>query len=401
MNIKRRKLNVLIVDDDIDTVQSIVVFLKLMRISNVMTTDSAKEAIEKVYFAPIDIVIFGLYMKDLDGIELIRNLSDLPQSISLICINSQSEHLGLATEEMAHRHHINLLGTLHTPVKYFSLCSLLNKHQMKPYALKKHYDTLSLETELQHVIQNNSLSVLYQPQIDCHSECMVGIEALARWKHETMGDIPPDVFIPLAEKLGLMEMFTRQIYSKVLDDCKQVMTDNPSFTVSINFSISSLTDLRLPGILIEELEQRNLSPRQIIIEITESMFEKDSTTSLDILARIRLKGFGLSIDDFGIGYSTMERFNHIPFTELKMDQSFVHGAKKNKVKKAILESCVMLAKSLGIKTIAEGVENIDDLELVKQIGCDSIQGFYFAKPMSINALSDWPISNNKVAKLGI
>ena len=157
---------------------------------------------------------------------------------------------------------------------------------------------------------------------------------------------------------------------------------------------TSLTDLDLPEKLEEIMKHHGLVASQIIIEVTESVLTQDLTTSLDILARLRLRGFGLSIDDFGTGFSTLEQVNRIPFTELKIDRAFVHGSKQKKVQMAILESSIALAKKLEMRTVAEGVENIDDLEVVSGLGCDLVQGYYYAKPMPINELHRW-INNRK------
>lgn len=383
-------LSILIVDDDPFITRSLARILKHQNINNVTTSDSAPIALRKLHSnSEIDIIISDLNMPDLDGIELIRHLGDMPQNISLIIISGENERILQTAEKIALERNINLLGTIKKPVHAATLLSLIEKNQIKPPSKAVPSNYSSLELLLRQVLQNSAISVHYQPQVDANTGNVTGAEALARWESRDLGMVPPSVFIPLAEKLQLIDRLTQQIYSKAIDEFSRCIQVYPHLTLSVNFSFQNLTDLNLPEKLEKKLKKQGLSPKHIVIEITESLLTQDLTTSLDILARLRLKGFGLSIDDFGTGYSTMEQVSRIPFNELKIDRSFVHGAKENKVKRAILESSIDLAKKLGITTVAEGVENNSDLEAVRELGCDIIQGFYYAKPMPIDKLCEW------------
>lgn len=381
-------LSILIVDDDPFIIQSVTRLLKDLNINNITSSTNALLALEKLN-STIDVVISDLKMPDLDGIQLIRHLSIMPHKVSLILISGESEHVLQAAESIAVERKVNILGTLHKPIQSNSLISILNVS--KKIEIKKpiSYEPRSLGVELKKALQNQALSVHYQPQLSGINETVIGIEALARWKHKEMGMIPPTFFIPQAENLNLISLLTQQIIDIAFEDFSHLVCDTPWLTISINFSHDFLTDLDLPEKLEKKLKQHNLVASQVMIEITESVITQDLITSLDILARLRLKGFGLSIDDFGTGAATMEQIDRIPFTELKIDRAFVHGATKNKVKKAILESSMALAKSLSMRTVAEGVEDKNDLQTVKQLGCDLIQGFYYAKPMPIDGLCTW------------
>lgn len=383
-------LSILIIDNDPNIIQSIKKHLKHANLNNIIGSVSAPLALEKLSSdIEIDVVISDLNMPDIDGIQLIRHLSIINRNISLILISAVSEHVLQAAENIAIERKINILGTLQKPIQHSTLISLLKRNKSIIKNKKPSFEPISLEIELRKALQNKSLSVHYQPQINTNNNEVIGIEALARWKHSEMGMIPPSIFIPLAERLNLISTITQQVNNKVFDEFPSLIQDTPSLTVSINFSHICLTDLNLPDRLEDKLKQTNLVAEHLIIEVTESLLTQDLITTLDILTRLRLKGFGLSIDDFGTGFSTLEQINNIPFTELKIDRAFVHGAKQNKVKKAILESSIALAKKLEMRTVAEGVEDSNDLEVVQRLGCNLSQGYYFAKPMPLEELRSW------------
>ena len=159
--------------------------------------------------------------------------------------------------------------------------------------------------------------------------------------------------------------------------------------IAINLSALWLDDLSLPDLMLQSVQAVGLMPSDIILEVTETGVTKDVAVALDVLSRLRLKGFGLSIDDFGIGYSSFEQLGRIPFTEMKIDRSFVNRGVRDAAARAILESSMAMAQKLNLSTVAEGVETPEELELMRDLGCGSIQGYLIARPMPVGELVDW------------
>ena len=217
----------------------------------------------------------------------------------------------------------------------------------------------------------------------------VGVEALARWQHPVKGMIPPDRFIPLAEESGLIDELTVSMVEQSLAEVARWQTENLTLDVSINYSALSLADLGLPDYLAGLVAARDLKADRVTVEVTESSVLTEIQNSLDVLTRLRMKGFQLSIDDFGTGFSSMQQLQNIPFTELKIDQSFVKRALSDKDAKAIVETTVDLGRRLVMSVIAEGVEDLETLELLKNYQCNQVQGYFIAKPMPGNQILEW------------
>ncbi len=384
-------LRVLVVDDDTFILRSVSRMLEKLGVKKVITTDKAELALKLIScrIEPIDVLISDLNMPELDGVQLIRHLGDLKEKVGLILISGEDARILQTAESIARERQINVLGSLEKPVKSAQIEALLSSQGVAQVVHSRMMNIPDLGAELHQAIKENQIHPYYQPQLNIKTNQVVGAEALARWHHPEKGMVPPNIFIPIAEQLGLIGDLTRQIYSVAFTDLQAWRKAGLNLTVSVNFSPRGLDNLDIPEMVQQELKSRLIPPDKVIIEVTESLVTRDLITSLDILTRFRLKGIGLSIDDFGTGFSTLEQLKRIPFTELKVDHSFVHGAGKHKVSLAILESSLQLAAKLDIHTVAEGVENEDDLQLVRNLGCELAQGYYYAKPMPLDDFLSW------------
>lgn len=386
-----RELRILVVDDDHFVLKSLTRLLEKCEVKKVITTDNAHDALKILSsrMEPIDVVISDLNMPDLDGVELIRHLGELKQDVSLVLISGEDSRILQTAESIAKERDIHVLGSLGKPVMPDALISLLNSPDIASALQGRMTHLPELGEELREAISQGEIDVFFQPQVGAQNNVVMGAEALARWNHPTKGMISPVVFIPMCEQIGLIGELTRQVYTKAFNCLSQWRDMGHDITMSINFSPRGLDKLNMPELIANEVKMRNLPANKVIIEVTESLLASDMVTSLDILTRFRLKGMGLSIDDFGTGFSTLEQLKRIPFTELKVDRSFVHGAAKNDVSLAILESSLALGSRLGIHTVAEGVEDQTDLDLIKDLGCEIVQGYYHSKPMCMDDFSTW------------
>jgi len=217
----------------------------------------------------------------------------------------------------------------------------------------------------------------------------VGVEALVRWNHPTDGIIGPFDFIHLVEDNNLIYELTQAVCKKVLQYVSRWQAQGINLDIAINISTEALRNLSWPDDIANQVEAAGLQPSNVTFEITESHLMEHFVVALDILSRLSLKRFKLSIDDFGTGYSSMEQLQRVPFSELKIDRAFVRGASEDTSARAILESSVSLAKKLDMKIVAEGVETEEDWNLVAELGCDEVQGFYIARPMPADQLCRW------------
>ena len=216
----------------------------------------------------------------------------------------------------------------------------------------------------------------------------VGVEALARWQHQGRA-ISPDIFIVAAERHGLIAQLSEVLITKALIGGARMEEAGYSLAVAVNVSANWLADVRLPEFILASLQATQFRAENLILEITETGLMADMATALDVMSRLRLKGFKLSIDDFGTGYSSLEQLQRFPFSELKLDRSFVRGAAEKPAALAILASTLEMAGKLKLSTVAEGVETQADLDLVRGLGFNLVQGWLVARAMPLAALLEW------------
>lgn len=381
----------LIVDDDPFMLTALGKILESIGVGSVIRTDSAQDALK--YIANrnnhIDIVISDLNMPEMDGIQLLRHLGSLGLDFSVILISGEDPRLLESVETLGAQQNLKILGSLSKPVRRDDLEALLRSYEPNKEDTPNGPGAMVFAHELQTAIINGDIDVHFQPQVNISDGRIIGVEALARWQHPDKGWIPPGIFIGIAEKYNMIRELTDIVFQKSITEAAHLRSLGFQITMSINYSAQVLCSLELPEVLSETLNSSGLEPHHIIIEVTESSLAQDMSITLDILTRMRLKGFGLSIDDFGTGFSSLEQLKQIPFTELKIDRSFVHQANQHQSSLAILESSIALSKRLGIHCIAEGVETLEDWDLVKDLGCDYVQGYYTARPMPAGKFIEW------------
>jgi len=385
------KLSCLIVDDDRFMLKTLEVLLQQIGITKTYTSDNAQDALK--YIANqnnhIDIIISDLNMPEMDGIQLLRHLGGLGVAMGIILVSGEDPRLLQSVKTLGETFDLMVLGTLGKPVAKQELKGLIEQYEPSADTPPTGPAAMVFADELKMAIANHEIKVHYQPQISLIDGRIVGVEALARWNHPEKGAISPSIFIGIAEKYNMIKALTNQIFELSLTQASHWRSQGFDINLSVNFSAQALTQLDMPESIFDQLQGTALRPHNLTIEITESTLASDISVALDILTRLRLKGFGLSIDDFGTGFSSLEQLQQIPFTELKVDRSFVHNANANKACQVILESSIALTKKLGIKSVAEGVESEADLKLVNSQGCDIVQGFYFAKPMPPEEFIPW------------
>ena len=240
-------------------------------------------------------------------------------------------------------------------------------------------DRVRLESDLRQAIVLKQFHLLFQPLVAAKNQKLVGFEALIRWNHPQRGLVPPPVFIPVAEESGLMATIGEWVIEEA---CRAVASWPEPITLAINISPKQMIQPALPNIVSEALARHKVQANRLELEVTEGVFISDSSGTLDVLRRLRTLGVGIALDDFGTGYSSIGYLNKAVFHKLKIDGSFVREAGVRPENIAIIQSIVQLAKSFRMSVTAEGVETAEDFERMRQLGCDTIQGYLFGRPLS-------------------
>lgn len=293
------------------------------------------------------------------------------------------------------------IGILHSSARHLSAEDMMRDADTAMYQAKRHgkarhevfsenmheavKEALKLETDLRRAVEKDEFTVFYQPIYSVMDGEIQGFEALARWMHETQGFIPPDKFIPLAEEIGLIETLGEQILRKACEQGKKLEENFPAgapFMISVNLSCKQFAQPSLVNRIKKILEETKFAPEKLKIEITESVFIEHRERAVEMLNQLRDIGVEINIDDFGTGYSNLSYLMQLPISTLKIDRSFINPLEFAGRNLEIVQTILMLACSLGMTVIAEGVENAAQLEQLKNLNCGSAQGFYLAKPMS-------------------
>lgn len=390
--IDRTAVNILLVDDEPFILKLHMSMLAKLGFTSVTACDSAPRALQAIDSAarPIDLILLDLNMPDMDGVEFVRHLVKRGYSGSLVLVSGEDERMLQAVEKLVRAHSITTLGYVRKPVKPAMLTALLEKWKPASHhgssAAKKTYTA----EDVRAAIAAGALVNYYQPKVSPLTGQFVGVEALVRWRHPVDGMVSPDQFIGVAEAHGLVGDLTRAVIVNALSCAKSMkLATGLALQLAINVSMDDLGALDFADYVASEAASAGVMSKDVTLEVTESRLMQDLRVPLEVLTRLRLKRFRLSIDDFGTGHSSLAQLRDLPFDELKIDKGFVHRAWADQTVAAIFDTSALLAKQLGIQIVAEGVEDRADWNHVRRRGCDFAQGYFIAKPMPAEDLHDW------------
>jgi len=399
-------INIYIVDDEEQQVELMLDIIDIAGLSAKGFTLATEFITQEI--SNDDIVLLDLNMPGMDGIEVMRELSDRNCLPSYILISGFDERVLHSAKQFALSKGIMVAETFTKPIDtrffidnintVYSEKKLAFDSRMSPKVIKKQVvdkQVLPL-SELKAAIKSHNLVVFYQPQIELQTGKIHGFEALVRLQHPTKGLIFPDQFIEVGEQNGLISEITNEVIDLVVKDYSVFCELGIASKISINISAKDLLDLSMPEKLASKLEANNIPPEAIMVELTESAVLLSVSDSLDILNRLRMKGFALSIDDFGTGHSSLVQLYQAPFTELKIDQHFTMKMMEDDEAMSIVKICILLAKELKMETVAEGVETQEIWDKLKELGCDIAQGYLMSKPLPLEACCEW-VRNNQAA----
>ena len=243
-------------------------------------------------------------------------------------------------------------------------------------------------SKLEAALNKKRLHMVYQPKVSLLDGSLKRVEALVRWDDPELGAIEPSLFVPLAEQHGLIDQLTQWGLKTVLRQWIEWRDDGLDTSIAFNISALSLQQLDFPDLVERMCRALEVPTDRLVLELTEGATQP-LIKLIDTLTRFRIKGIGLAIDDFGTGYSSLMQLRQLPFTEVKIDQSFVADAERSRDCRLIIQSVAELAHGLGLTATAEGVETIDQLRVVRELGCDLVQGYLISQPLEPSALKLW------------
>jgi EAL domain-containing protein (putative c-di-GMP-specific phosphodiesterase class I)/ActR/RegA family two-component response regulator len=340
-------------------------------------------------------IALDLVMPRMDGVEVLAELARRDCRARIVITSGVGGRVLGAAARSGGEHGLNIAGILPKPFTPTDLRSALRAPlpgtAPAPSGVRDGGPSFEVsESGLRHAIGHGELTVVYQPKVRCDDGTLSGFEALVRWMHPEWGVIMPDRFIPFAETHDLIDAITDCVLQTSLGWLVRAFPDGaPAPSLAVNISARSLGDSALVERVSARCLEHGVEPGRLIFELTETSAMADPVASLDLLTRLRMKGFRLSIDDFGTGYSSMMQLARLPFSEIKVDKSFVMTLPASDESRAVVRSIIELGHSLGMVATAEGVESEATLDFLNSAGCDLAQGYHIARPMTERGVERW------------
>lgn len=387
------KPKVLIVDDDALVGAMLASHAKASGFEARVTSDPDDFLAQEREWQP-DVVVVDLVMGEVDGIEVLGRLAEQKSAATVVVASGMGAKILEAAQRFAAASGLTYGGVLTKPFRRADVAAVLMSKANTPEERVTVVDELdawdhrTFELALRKAAEEDQLWVAYQPKVSCIDSKVVGYEALVRWSHPELGLIPPIAFIPRAESVSLAGLITDVVARKSFGWFGSMRADTKEH-LSINVSASELSDGDLGPRLTQACEDAGVAPQRVVVEVTETSALAASTQPLATLTRLRLDGFQLSIDDFGTGYSSMTQLSNMPFTEVKIDRSFVRNLGASLPADVMVRSMLQLTRGLGLESTAEGVENALAFHVLSDLGCDYAQGFHLARPMPSHDLETW------------
>ncbi|MEJ2612876.1 MAG: EAL domain-containing response regulator [Candidatus Thiodiazotropha sp.] len=385
--------SVLIVDDEPFILSTTAAALRRLGCTHVETADNVADALKLISTtkATIGLVICDLNMPGVDGLELLKRFDEMAYCGDILIISGEDSQTLKMAESLACARGLSVIGSIAKPIQAEALSRILSQlshHKKQPRRPSAEGIVITPEM-LESAIEAGELKPWFQPKIDIVNRTPVGVEVLARWPKSSIGPIFPDTFIPVAEEHGLIDMLTFSLVEQAIKIDQGWRQQGINLEMAVNISMSSLYDERFPDKLEKHVIQAYGSIDQIKLEVTETQLMEDLVCPLEALLRLRMKKVKLSIDDFGTGHSNISQLRDLPFDELKLDRSYVHSGVNGERTDLILESTVEMAKKLDMSIVAEGVETLEEWQMVERLGCDQVQGYFAARPMPGVEIPGW------------
>lgn len=382
-SVSRRERNlVLAVDDEIDFLELIVQIGEGVG-CDVITAESATAFREQLARRHPSLILLDLQMPGMDGIEALRYLARIGTTAGILLASGMDQRVLVSARQLGDQLGLKMLGTLQKPAMLEDIEALLAKH-IEPG------ERVSFE-ELRTAIEEHELIVHYQPKlVRCSNDWQVrSAEALVRWRHPRLGLLYPGEFLPLAEQSGLIIGVTDFVLTDAIRQIGHWRQRGLDLGAAVNLSPRLVQDLEFPDRLSLILREFDAAAEQLTLEVTEAASLDDPELVMDIFTRLRVKGVGLSLDDFGIGTSSLTQLYKMPFSEVKIDRLLIAEVTQGRAAATVVRSIIELAHNLSLTVCAEGVETSPVFEFLEQTGCDALQGEFIAQAMPANEIESF------------
>ena len=384
-------VRVLVVDDQEQVRAWERTVLSSLGITDIVEAGDGREAIAAVSKPGgwFDLILCDLHMPERDGVETLRAFAALGIQSGVAIVSGEDARVLDTTALLTEAHGLRLLGTLQKPVTAQKLEPIIirMRKRVTPSGASV---VLAPAADIDNAFTRGELLLMYQPKVSLRSGELVGVEALVRWHHPEFGMFPPSAFVSLMEgspqhSRDLANFTLRESIACV----GRALAEGRQLRVAVNLSRRAFDRLDLPEWIEAQCIEHRVPASHVTLEITETVVVHDAVRLLDVATRLRLKGFSLSIDDFGTGESGLSMLKRLPFTELKIDREFVDGCARSMTQRSVVEASIALARSLNMTAVAEGVQYRRDWDVLDALRCDVVQGYYVATPMTENQIGEW------------
>lgn len=360
------------------------------RVTDVPDGHLALQHLENGFTPKVDVAIVDLALPGMDGLELLRNLGSLGVDVRLVVTGAQPAGLLFSVETLAQAFGVDLLGTISKPVTAAKLKPLLENYT--PLVRNDVAPPPGPRFSFQEIgigLQKRQFEPFFQPKIELATGQVKGLEAFARWRHPEHGVLGPGAFIDALEQNNRVDFLDWSMIELSAERCRWFQDQGIPVPISINLAPETLAHPAFVRQITACIGRHRILPEYLTFEMPESSVLNTDPEFIERLVRLRMMGFGLAIDDYGTGRSNLQLLARIPFSELKIDRSFVDGASKRRPLGTVLRSCLGLAHSLDRMSVAVGVETRQDWDFLQNLGCTYAQGYHIANPMEAAAFPAW------------
>lgn len=359
------------------------------RVTDVPDGHLALQTLEAGLAPAVNVAIVDLALPGMDGLELIRRLGQIQVPARLVVTGAQPADLLFSVETLAEAYGVELLGVIARPVSAAKLKPLLDNYSPLARPPRKPGGPRFTFQQIGIGLQKRQFEPFFQPKIELPTGQVKGLEAFARWRHPEHGVLGPASFMEALEESGRIDFLDWSMIELSVERCRWFQEQGIPVPISLNIAPETLAHPAFVRQIGAALERHKVLPDYITFELPESSVLNTNPDFIERLVRLRMMGFGLAIDDYGTGRSNLQLLARIPFTELKIDRSFVDGASKRRPLGTVLRSCLNLAHSLDRMSVAVGVETRQDWDFLQSLGCTYAQGYHIANPMEATAFPAW------------
>nr|WP_281501566.1 EAL domain-containing protein [Kordiimonas laminariae] len=350
---------------------------------------SGAQALDILKTERFDVIVTDLEMPELDGFALIRSISELDWDPAVILFTQHDQRTLHSARELAMAYSVNLLGTLTKPIDKEQLLLTLNDVAKTRSSARQGTETVLAETEFMRGLMTDGLAPVFQPKVNLATGEVEGAEVFARWRAPGGGLLGANAVVRVAREKGYMDVLTYRMLELAMEQQGKWAREGQDIQLSINVSSENLRKEDFADVVSGLADQFGVDPKKVRLELAESEFQVDERVPLEVLSRLHLRGFGLTLDDFGTGFASLIRLHSIPFDELVVDREFIGRAAEDKIARTILESAIDLSHKLELRCSCEGIEDLAQLEMVKSLKADVGQGYHIAKPMAPDEFLIW------------